>query len=400
LTTTEIDRQVAQALEFEPPLSEFTIATTALDDATLQAHADVVTERHREKGLFSVTVLGWSELSRRIKSHDPLIEKYYAFTTLSSVRSAIEAVPERTVRLFTENLRQLGIAAPPLPEGEAPPDRRVDALQSGLAEALERDFSRRYRQDMQRALFPEFIKTDPFRKLAREVLDGALTTLSPGLRREIFFRAARSSALRNEIAESENFLAEGLQFSGAESDLPARARLAEARGDIDDAIKILRDEADPDSRSVLLSILARGRSDQDALAWFADQGISAKDLTANGALTLCQIYLRQENFEAFKHVLSSLTEGLLREYRFFFFFRGAVRFACLLPRPEQAMALTGLPLDVRFARPILPDQQLASELDAARSDLERFLSAAEELELRQAPRCESASNFDPTPISF
>ena len=68
LTTPEIDKQVTAALQFTPPLSEFTIVTTADDDATLQSHADAITERHREKGLFSVHVLGWAELSRRIKN--------------------------------------------------------------------------------------------------------------------------------------------------------------------------------------------------------------------------------------------------------------------------------------------------------------------------------------------
>lgn len=54
------------------------------------------------------------------------------------------------------------------------------------------------------------------------------------------------------------------------------------------------------------------------------------------------------------------------------------------------MALTGLPPDARLVRPILPDQQLEIELDAARSDLERFLSASEGLELREAPRLAEA----------
>jgi hypothetical protein len=40
--------------------------------------------------------------------------------------------------------------------------------------------------------------------------------------------------------------------------------------------------------------------------------------------------------------------------------------------------------------PILPDQQLQGELDEARSDLERFLSASEHLDLREAPRLAEA----------
>ena len=65
------------------------------------------------------------------------------------------------------------------------------------------------------------------------------------------------------------------------------------------------------------------------------------------------------------------------ECPYFLFFRGIVRFAAVLSRPEQGVALTGLPLDARPAQPILPEQQLETELDAAHSDLERFLAASE-----------------------
>jgi hypothetical protein len=72
LTTREIDEQVALALQFSPPLAQFTIATTANDDGTLQSYADAITLCHQERGLFSVHVLGWRELSRRIKDHREL----------------------------------------------------------------------------------------------------------------------------------------------------------------------------------------------------------------------------------------------------------------------------------------------------------------------------------------
>jgi hypothetical protein len=38
-----VDAEVAKTLEFRPPLSEFTFATTALNDASLQAHVDAIT---------------------------------------------------------------------------------------------------------------------------------------------------------------------------------------------------------------------------------------------------------------------------------------------------------------------------------------------------------------------
>ena len=52
--------------------------------------------------------------------------------------------------------------------GAQPPS--VDMLRPGLAEALERDFQRRYAQATQRSIFPELLKTDLLRNLAMEVL--------------------------------------------------------------------------------------------------------------------------------------------------------------------------------------------------------------------------------------
>ena len=114
------------------------------------------------------------------------------------------------------------------------------------------------------------------------------------------------------------------------------------------------------------------------------------DLTPNGVLALCQIHLRRQDFAAVKQILAGLSDAQLRECPYFLFFRGIVRFAAVLSRPEQGVALTGLPLDARLVQPILPDQQLEIELDAAHSDLERFLSASEGLELREAPRLAEA----------
>ena len=147
---------------------------------------------------------------------------------------------------------------------------------------------------------------------------------------------------------------------------------------------------DDDSPSVLLAVLARGRGDESAVAWLADQGLSVRDLTANGVLTLCQIYMRQENFNAVKQTLTDLTPQQLADCPYFLYFRGGVRLATLLPRTEQAMALSGLPLDVRAAHPIVPEHVVTAELDAARSDLERFLSVAQGLDLREAVRVADA----------
>jgi hypothetical protein len=105
----------------------------------------------------------------------------------------------------------------------------IDIQEPGLAEALERDFQRRYAQATQRSMFPELLKTDLIRNLANELREGNAAALPAGLRRTIFLRAARSRALRNDVAEAGEFFSAGLALPGSEGELAARARIAEAR---------------------------------------------------------------------------------------------------------------------------------------------------------------------------
>jgi len=147
-----------------------------------------------------------------------------------------------------------------------------------------------------------------------EVGEGAATALSAGLRRTIFLRAARSRALRNDVAEAEEYLAAGLALPGSEGELAARARIREARGDSESAIRALRDEKDADCRSVLLGIIAQHKGDAAALDWLRDQSLSSVDLTPSGVMALCQIYQRRQDFAAVKEILAGLSDARLREF--------------------------------------------------------------------------------------
>ena len=317
------------------------------------------------------------------KDHAELLEKHYGFVALSSVRARIAEIPQETARLATDNLRQWSLPTGPSGAG-APTSGAADAPSRGVAEALERDFQRRYLLALQRSMFPEFLKVDFLCDLANDVREA--TTLSPELRRTVFFRAARSRALRNDIEEAEEFFAAGAALRGPEAELTPRARIMEARGESETAIRALRDEIDADSRSVLLTLIAKHKGDDAALEWYRDQSLSTNDLT----LALCQIHLRKQDVTAVKGILAGLVEAQLRECPYFAFLRGIVRFGAVLSRPERIVALSGLPLDVRFVHPILPAHDLETELDAAHSDLEKFLSASQVLELRDAPRLAEA----------
>lgn len=192
LTTAEIDAEVAKALDFQPPLSEFTIATTALNDGPLQAHVDAITERHRAQGLFSVHLLGWDELCRRITNYDQLVEKHFGLITLSSVRRDIEAVP----RLVADNLCELGLVAVPAHQQRDEAERGDTRRARGIPKRHEKPKREGDRNSVSLALLIDLV--NPF--LARVVKRGRARSglgTKPRFRRLQAFPRRRQALLRS-----------------------------------------------------------------------------------------------------------------------------------------------------------------------------------------------------------
>ena len=77
LAKSELRAEVEKAKRFSPPLSEFIIVTSSLNDARVQEEARRITEEHRAEGLFSVDVWGWEEVERRLTDYPELLEKHY-----------------------------------------------------------------------------------------------------------------------------------------------------------------------------------------------------------------------------------------------------------------------------------------------------------------------------------
>jgi tetratricopeptide (TPR) repeat protein len=265
-----------------------------------------------------------------------------------------------------------------------------NALNATLTQALERDLSLRYGAAIRRSLFVEAKKTNSFQLLARELIEGPMASISPSLRRRVFLHAARSAAVRGELQEAQRFLTEALALPGEDTDAPAMARLAEARGEVDEAIRLLRDRQDADSRSTLFNILYRARGDAAALAFLADHNLSVPDLTVNGIHTLCIVYLVQGNLEAVKNVLNQMSAEQFTDGPYLLLLRGAVRLAALFPKPDQATVLRATPLDVRFARTVPSREIVSAELNASIADLDRVSVVAKELGLRDTGRIAEA----------
>ncbi|KRP89212.1 hypothetical protein AOQ73_26690 [Bradyrhizobium pachyrhizi] len=380
LTVPEIDAEIQEAKKFSPPLSTYIFATTADNDVYITDHVNAVSAKHAEQGLFRVTVFGWKELTRRLYDYPKLLDKHFSIYTLRKMK---QELPDAIVTRVVEGLLSANLVA-----GSSPahvPTGQPGPLDDRLTEALERDYAARYERLLQRSVFPELLKRNEFAPLASELLE-TKGAPSSGLRRKILFRASRSASIHGNLDDARRFLAEGQKLSGSEPDEIARARLAVAEDQVDEAIQLLRDRTDPDSRTVLFTILANERSDEIAIDWLAENNLAPALLSANGVLSLCHVYLRRNDLASVNRVLSQATPQQFAQLPYLYFLRGAMSFASVLPVPEQASALSGLPLDVSNASPIIGDPELSRVLDAALDDLHQALPYAKTLELQHAPQ--------------
>jgi hypothetical protein len=225
LTKKDVDEEVRKAKTWKPALKHYNIATTAPNDDTVQAHARKLTEKHKEKGLFSVTIVSWDEITRRLASYPGLLSKYGYAPDITLVQK-IEAVPAETAKLVAKELRAKGA-----------PQRDI-AQDAGVAEALERDLAARFDRSMRRSFFPETFRVDEYVSVAEIATEAQYATIAPSLRRRIFLRAARSAAVRGALERAHELLQKAQSLVGTDSDLLARARILERGGDIDTAMTL------------------------------------------------------------------------------------------------------------------------------------------------------------------
>ncbi|WIG52198.1 MAG: hypothetical protein OJF48_003116 [Afipia sp.] len=382
LTVAEIGSEVEKAKEFRPALKTYIIATTAENDVHATDRANTISEEHEKQGLFRVVVFGWSELVRRLYDYPDLLTKHFSAITLRQIqREMPDAVGDRVV----EKLQQSNLLVS-IPGPEQAPRSQPGAFDDKLSDALERDFNSRYQRAFQRSFFPEAGHSQEFITLATELLEVTGPSLSADLRQTILFRAARSAAIQGSVEEARRFLGAGQSIRGSISDAPAQARIAVAEGRVSDAIQGLRDISESESRAVLFNIIAVERNDDEALKWLNDSGLSVSDFSPFGVLNICQLHLRRTDYEAATHTLEKATSVQFSQASYLYFLRGVLRFARLLPLPERGIALSGLPLEVLNARPVVSDAEAILALDEAINDLRQVLPLASTLGLRHAPR--------------
>ena len=197
LEENEVRDEVTKALTFTPPLSEFIIVTTALDDAKLQALAlelSISVSKDRERDL-RVQILGWGRLEREIRRHPKAMDAFGPHHTshITRVEKRISSIPGDT----------RAVLAPEL-----------DAIRNDLSEikAFTNDKAVQTEHDRQIDQYALLIRNDP--KTALTLLNGLLNALGSGTIGRTKFRVIANIAicqleLGDEDAAARGFISAG-----------------------------------------------------------------------------------------------------------------------------------------------------------------------------------------------
>ena len=177
--------------------------------------------------------------------------------------------------------------------------------------------------------------------------EGDLFAASNSAKNKVLYWASVLCAGDGEMIASAKQFRDELCQTDPDRDLSiVDALLAEASGDANKALRLLRDHDNPDSKTVLFGMLVRSRGERDALAWCAGQTANVEDgqfFTAvgwkNWALCMAQIGKWKE---AAQRLLGF--ESHWPEMPALAVIEGIINAAMLLPDDHRENALNNVPL--------------------------------------------------------
>lgn len=119
LTQSQLLDEVSKAKKFQPPLKQFTVATSLPRNPTHQQWARDITERHNRKGLFSVHVLSWDDIKDMLARFPHITKRYYPHlfpqdASAPTQAPALPMAPQQVDATLARRSRARKTAASPL----------------------------------------------------------------------------------------------------------------------------------------------------------------------------------------------------------------------------------------------------------------------------------------------
>lgn len=373
LTDTEVRQEVKKALTYSPKLVEYIIVTTAKDDIKLQQLAQQLARQQAKKGRkIAIDIWGWKTLEERINEFESSREVFDpGFSpSIKKVREQLEAVVGRQSKQATKT-DIVELAA------------KLDEVASHTklpAVYADRELQRRLSRGLRRRGFGESDWTKESAQLAHSVMDGELSQASVSLRADVLRRAARANADGKTIEKAKRYYEAFQALTSNEVDRIYVALVADAEGDSDRALRLLRQENSKDARAVIFNILLHVKDTNQALDWIDSQGLKISDFSPVGMFNVFVKRIEVEQFDRAHKEISELSGDDFRTCPVLHLLKANLIVASVMPADQKSWAFQGLPLDPQILQPA-SDAGSRSKLKEARAEIGQIMALSEDLQL-------------------
>ncbi len=227
-----------------------------------------------------------------------------------------------------------------------------------LKDSSVQQFTNQAKQELSNTLSFRGFNPDKARRKLQELLhrakNGDLVAASDTVKRDICYWTARLCAIKAETLPEAKKLRAELRQTDLDMNLSiVDALIAEAEGNTDGALRLLRDCDDSDSRSVWFGLLHRLKSKKAALAWFEEQDTSndPQFFSPGGWINWAICAAELDRWEEACQRLLKL-DDLWNEMPTLAFIDGTINAAMLLPLDFRKGAINGIP----FLKSVQPSQ--------------------------------------------
>jgi hypothetical protein len=375
LTEAEVRAEVAKALKYTPRLLEYFIVTTAPDDTKIQQLVLALAQKQAKQGRnITIEVWGWGALQERINEYESAKEAFDPGFSPSLKSQGIKLDAILGVQAKAATGKEVA-------ELSAKLDKRSSVELGRLPTAYaDQELRRALSRALRRRGFAEADVAKELGTLAERALNGDLALGTWSLRLEVLERAVRSSAGPDTIDKAEELLARAREIEPSFGTVLIRALIADARGETESALQILRQQPTPDNHSAVFNILSRDKGDVEAFRWLELDSLGVQDFSPLGVLNVLIKEIERGRFAEALRQSEEISPNYFQECPVLFLIKAQLILASILPADQKAAIFGGLPINPGYLE-IASDLASHKRLQQALADTQTALAAAKELEL-------------------
>lgn len=378
LTEDEVRVEVAKALKFSQPLSEYYIVNSGPNDTKLDALALKLSRQGKAKRInLRIEIWGWETLTERINEYESA-KKAFDPGFSSSI-----AAQDAKLQKLIEGQGQQATAADVAAGIEQISDLikqntlKVELLPTAWAE---KELDRELSITLQRRGFSESNAATELAIIADRVKQGDLQLAKNESRASVLERTARAHAQPETLDAAKQFHQQALKLYPSLNTSLFDAIILDAAGQTDACLRLLKQQDTPDALNAIFLILLRRKGNIFALDWVEKSDLTLSNFSPDGCFNILVRKIEIEKFEIALREVEALPASHFNTRPALYLVRANLRLASILPADQKHVVFSGMPINPRVIQ-FASDEPSQAKIKRAREDLEKLYQRTDDLRL-------------------